>query len=175
MKTPTIIAVLTVSLLSAGCHQKTKAPSSSPAAGPPVVQPVMVAWQQGNRSTAVSSFAQADWRSRPLFETGSTLSLNEEQFMALPEAERKARSEEMLSQLRLLKQLGSAVAQAGRDAASKGDTVQARKYFTSLKEFGTALNSPDCMRIVQLVGQAIQKMGDTELAKIAGSAATQTR
>ena len=65
---------------------------------------------------------------------------------------------EMMSQLDSVKKLAAAVAQAGRDAASKGDTAQARKYFTSLKQCGTALDSPDCLSLVQLVGKAFKKM-----------------
>ena len=101
-----------------------------------------------------------------MFASDSTLSLSEGQFVALSNAERQSKSGEMMSQLASLKQLARAVAQAGRDAASKGDTAQARKHFTSLKQCGTALDSPDCLRIVQLVGQALKKMGDAELANI---------
>ena len=126
----------------------------------------MTAWQQGDKPKAVSSFVETDWSSRPLFASGSTLSLTENQFKALSDAERQAKSGEMMSQLDSLKKLASAVAQSGRDAAAKGDTAQARKHFTSLKECGTALDSPDCLRLVQLVGQAWKKMADTELAKI---------
>ena len=84
--------------------------------------------------------------------------------MALSDTERQAK--DMLSQIASLKQLAQAVVQAGRDAASKGDAAQARKYFTSLKQCGTALESPDCMQLVQLVGKAFVKMSDTESAKV---------
>jgi hypothetical protein len=61
----------------------------------------------------------------------------------------------------------SVTCQCGRDAASKGDAAQARKYFTSLKQCGAALDSPDCQRMVQLSGQALKKAADTELGRIA--------
>jgi hypothetical protein len=61
--------------------------------------------------------------------------------------------------------LAAAVAQAGRDAAAKGDAEQARKYFLSLKQCGTALDRPDSLSLVQLVGRAFKKMADTELEK----------
>jgi hypothetical protein len=125
----------------------------------------MTAWQQGDKSTAVSRFVGTDWAARPLFAADSVLSLSEAQFKALPAAELEAKSAEMLPQLESLKKLASAVAQAGRDAASKGDTAQARKHFNSLKQCGTALESPDCLVIVQLVGKALKKMGDAELGK----------
>jgi hypothetical protein len=166
MKTTTISAVLTVSLLLAGCGKKATPPSSPPSTAAPVTQSAMTAWQQGDKPRAVSSFVETDWSSRPLFAASSTLSLTEDQFKALSDAERQAKSGEMLSQLDSVKKLAAAVAQAGREAASKGDTAQARKYFTSLKQCGTALDSPDCLRIVQLVGQALKKMAVTELGKI---------
>jgi hypothetical protein len=166
MKTTTIIAVLTVSLLLAGCGKKTTPPSSNPSTAAPVTESAMTAWQQGDTPKAVSSFVETDWSSRPLFAASSTLSLTEYQFKALSDAERQAKSAEMMSQLGSVKKLAAAVAQAGRDAAAKGDTAQARKYFTSLKECGTALESPDCLSLVQLVGKAFKKLADTELAKI---------
>jgi hypothetical protein len=126
----------------------------------------MTAWQQGDKSTAISSFLAIDWSARPLFAPDSTLSLSEGQLKALSDADRQARSSEMMSQISSLKQLAAAVAQAGRDAASKGDSAQARKCFMSLKQCGTALDSADNLLMVQLVGQACKKMADTELAKI---------
>ncbi len=167
---------MAASILLAGCGKKESASGSSAPpkkqeseaapAGAAVAQPALTAWQQGDKSTAVSSFLEADWSARPLFASGSTLNLSEDQFKALPAADRQAKSGEMMSQLDSVKKLAAAVAQAGREAASKGDTPQARKCFASLKQCGTALDSPDRLRIVQLVGQAFKKMADTELAKV---------
>ena len=127
----------------------------------------MTAWQEGDRSKALGSFIEADWSTRQLFAPGSALSLSEDQFKSLSADDRQAKSADMISQLDSFKRLSAAVAQAGREAAGSGDTAQARKYFTSLKQCGTALDSPDCLRLVQLVGQGFKKRADTELAKIA--------
>jgi hypothetical protein len=166
MKTTTIGAVLTVSLLLAGCGKKTTPPSSTSSKAAPVTESAMTAWQQGDTPKAVSRFVETDWNGRPLFAANSTLSLTEDQFKALSDAERQAKSADMMSQLDSVKKLAAAVAQAGRDASAKGDPAQARKYFTSLKQCGTALDSPDCLSLVQLVGKAFKRMADTELAKI---------
>ena len=96
----------------------------------------MTAWQQGDKATAVSSFPATDWSARPLFATGSILSLSEVQLRALSAANRKAKADEMLPQLLSLRDLTEAVLQAGRDATSKGDNTQARKCFESLKQCG---------------------------------------
>lgn len=167
MKTTTICAVLTASLLLAGCGKKARPLSSTPSTAAPVAQPVMTTWQLGDKSTAVSSFVETDWSSRPLFASSSTLSLTENQFKALSDAERQAKSGEMFSQLDSLKQLAAAVAQAGRDAASKGDATQARKYFISLKQCGAALDTLNSLALVRLVGQGIKKRADTELSQLA--------
>jgi hypothetical protein len=149
MKTTTIGAVLTVSLLWTGCGKQAGTSSSASPAATPVAQPSMTAWQQGDPSTAIRSFVETDWSGRPLFAPGSTLSLTEDQFKSRSNADRQRKSQEMISQLDSLKKLAAAVAQAGRDAAAKGDTAQARKCFTALKQSGTALDSPDRLRLVQ--------------------------
>jgi hypothetical protein len=138
----------------------------APAASSPVTQPVLAAWQEGDKPRAISLFVDSDWTARPTFASGMALSLSEDQFKALSEADRELKAKEMMAQLDLMKQLAAAVAQAGREAAANGDSVQARKCFTSLKQFGAALNVPDRLRLVQLVGQVSQKMADNELARI---------
>jgi hypothetical protein len=179
MKHSITIGVMAAAVLLAGCGRKNGSSGSS-ATPPtvkadvalsslPILQPALTAWQQGDKSTAVSSFLAADWSARPLFAAGSPLSLSDDQMHALrahSEADYEAKSRELLTELTHLKQLAKAVEEAGRDAASKGDVAQGRKDFTSLKQFGTALDSPDYVLIVQLVGRASKKMADTELATI---------
>jgi len=176
MNNTIITGVMAAFFLMAGCGKKSSS-SSSPATPPPpqaeaasssspISQPALSAWQQGDKAAAVGDFLAADWSARPLFAAGSALSLTEDQFTALGDADRQAKSSEMTAQLDSFKRLAAAVAQAGRDAASKGDAAQARKYFTSLKQCGAALDSPDCLRLVQLVGQGMKTRADTELAKI---------
>jgi hypothetical protein len=177
MKIQTISTVIAATILLVGCDKQntSSGTSSSPAeeqgratSAAPVAQAAMSAWQQGDESTAVSSFLAADWSARPLFASDSVLSLTEDQFKSLSDTDRQAKSGEMkmIKQLGSFMRLGVAVAQAGRDAASKGDIAQAQKSFTSLKQCGAALSSPDRMSHVQLIGRTFSKMADTELSKI---------
>ena len=176
MKIAIITGVMTATILIAGCGKKNGSSVSSAtqptaqtdaaSSSSPVSQPALTAWQQGDKAAAVSSFLAADWSARPLFAADSPLNLSESQFMALSVAEREAKSKDMLAQISSLKQMAQAVVQAGHDAVSKGDAAQARKCFTSLKQCGTVLESPDCMQLVQQVGKAFEKMSDTELTKI---------
>jgi hypothetical protein len=174
MKNTTISAVMAATILIAGCGKKSSSSSATPPtaqaetvlSSSPVSQPALTAWQQGDKASAVSNFLATDWSARPLFAADSPLSLTESQFAALSDADRQAKSTVLTAQLDSFKQLAAAVRQAGSDAAAKGDAAQARKCFTSLKQCGTALASPDCLSLVQLVGQGLVKRADTELAKI---------
>src|ERR1035441_6566633 len=128
MKNTTMTVIMAATILIAGCGKKSPSSSTTPppaqaeaASSSPIAQPALTAWQQGDKTAAVSSFLAADWSARPLFAVGSTLSLSEAQFKALSDADRQAKSTEMTAQLGSLKQLAAAVAQAGLDAASKGD------------------------------------------------------
>jgi hypothetical protein len=132
----------------------------------PALQSLLTSWQEGDKSGAVSRFLETDWSARPLFTPGSTLSLSEEQFKSLPLAVSQAKSKEMMPDLRALSELAKVVRQAGRDATAKNDFVQARKHFTSLKQCGEAIESSDSVLIIRLVGKALKKMGETELAEL---------
>lgn len=167
---------MTATILMVGCGKETSSRRSSLALPPeqasaasaatPVSQPTLAAWQQGEIAAAVSSFVSADWSARPLFAADSALSLSEGQFKALSDTDRQARHGEIMAQLESFKRLAAAVAQAGRDAAVNGDTAAARNDFIALKACGTALESPKCLTLVQMVGQALKKRADMELAKI---------
>jgi RNA polymerase sigma factor (sigma-70 family) len=132
----------------------------------PILQPALTAWQRGDKAAAVSNFLAADLSDRPLFASDSALSLSENQLDALPLADLQAKSGEVASQLDSLKGLARAVIQDGDDAVAKGDTAQARKCFTAVQQCGEALDSTNCPRLAQFVGQALKKRAQSELAKI---------
>jgi hypothetical protein len=165
------LAVGVISL--AGCEKKNDT-TTSPAARAadtlssfPVLQPAVVAYVHGDKSTVVSNFLAVDWSIHPLFAPGSALNLGESQFHALAESDYHAKSYELTGQLLTLKALASTVAEAGSTAARNGDTAKARKCFMSLKQFGTALDSTNYVLIIQLVGRGYEKMSDTGMAKMA--------
>ena len=59
-----------------------------------------------------------------------------------------------------------AVLQAGVEAAEKKDSAQARKYFTSLKQCGNALDEADSLALVKQIAQMMKKRADEGLAKL---------
>lgn len=176
MKIRTMSVVTAASILLVGCSEQS---SSSNEAAPlaneqgsanpvavPVLQPAMTAWQQGDKSAAVSKFLAADWSARPLFPASSPLGLSADQIKALSAAEKEAKAGQMASEVGSLNALLVAAMQAGDDAAAKGDTTQARKYFTALQQCGAVLASPQYPIIVQPIGQAFEARAKAKLAKM---------
>jgi protocatechuate 3,4-dioxygenase beta subunit len=132
----------------------------------PATHGAMEAWRAGDRRSAINHFLDVDWSVRPLFDSYRVLSLSEEQFVALSDAEREARSKEMIKQVDTFRKLVAAVFEAGHDAAAKGDDAQARKIFTSLKQCGAALDSRDCLRLLRIVGQHLKEKADSALVLV---------
>ncbi len=159
-----------------GCGKKSD--SSSGTSGPAnpqqtatsakaaVIGPAFTAWQQGDKAAAVSRFLETDWSVRPLFQPGSALSLSEAQFKSLSASDREAKASENMAKISELKKMTAAVVAAGRAAAEKKEVAEARKHFTSLKQFGAALDAPESLAILKLVGQSIKKQADKELAAL---------
>ncbi len=193
MKIRILAGVGVAAFFAAGCGQKdaatgngsppaatanasTNAAAATPAAptsqatvsvGTPVMQPILAVWQEGNHAQAVSLFAEANWNGRPTFPPGMTLSMTEAQFAALSDADRQLRFGELTAQLDLVKHLAASVSQAGRDAAAKGDNEQAKKFLASLQNCGAALDTPERLKLVRMVGKTMKEMGSNELAKMA--------
>ena len=168
---PLIATVLTLGLAVVGCHKQT----GTTATAAPVAQPALTAWQQGDRAGAVSRFLTADWTAGPLFAPDSILSLTEAEFAGrvkpgwipfVTTGRIKATTVQMTKDLGTMKQLAAAVAQAGRDAAATNDVTLARKYFTSLQRFATALDTTNALAILRLDAQAIRKRAESELATL---------
>jgi hypothetical protein len=153
-----LAALVLIAIALAGCSKK--------GASTPVVQSVLTAWQHGDHAAAISQFVATDWSRRPLFAPGSVMSLSEAQFDALPKAEAESKMNEFMPQMATIRDLTKGVLQAGNDAAGKGDSAKARKYFESVKQFGGALESPEHLKIVELAGRGIKQMAETELVKV---------
>jgi len=137
----------------------------------PAIQPALTAWQQGDTIGAVSNFLAADWSAGPIFPPESMLSMTEIEFLAKVQPasgrgitrDTEAKGEQMLGELRTMKELVAAVTQAGRGAAATNNATLARKHFTSLQQFGAALDHHQSLSVLRLEGRAIKKKADGEL------------
>lgn len=154
------------SLSSAPPAASAKSRDVARSAAIPTLESALSAWQAGDKATAVSRFVQVDWTRRPLFASNSVLGLSETQFQAIPNSSRRAKMEELLSQVPILKRIAVAVATAGKDAAARKDFADAKKHFTSLEQCGETLSGPDFTLLVQQIGKFMKNLADEESAKL---------
>ena len=85
----------------------------------------------------------------------------------------EAKGERMLKELRTVKELVTAVTQAGRQAAATGKVALALKHFSSLLQFGAALDQYNSLNILRLEGRAIKKKADGELLQLVARASNE--
>ena len=141
----------------AGCGKGTQTP---------VLPPIVEQWQKGDKAGTIARFVETDWSARPFFAPGSAMSLSEEQFQKLTVTEIDAKMKEVLPQTNTLRQIAFGVMEAGKEAAKQNDAAKAKKHFTAVKQCGEAIEKIDTLKIVQLIGKAIVKLADAELAKV---------
>lgn len=179
MKLP-ITSCLAAAILLSACGKKAAAPASgaqSPGASAPseaassssampVSEPAISAMGEGNTDAAVRDFVNADWSARPLFTTGSSLNLSEAQFEAIPQAEREKNHEDVSGVINALRQTATATVRAAHEAAAKGDKETARKYLEAVKNCGQALDKPDRLNVLIILGQSMQRDADRELSHL---------
>jgi hypothetical protein len=173
-----VIPLLFLALGMPGRHLNAQLAGSSPLRTqvesstnpPPVTAPILFAWQQGDKSTAISNFLAADWTRRPLFSSNSILNLSEDQFRAkatgLDPNRSQALGTNMFAELNAFRKVTAAVTQAGTNAAALKDFPAARRHFVAVQRCGEALDSTNSLKIVQMVGSAIKKRAEKELQKL---------
>jgi len=121
--------------------------------------------RQGDKAGAVEQFLKIDWKAGPAFSPKSPLSVREKDLPAMSAPDREKLLADVLAMLKDLKQLASAVKEKGVAAAAT-DQELARRCFAKLDRCGTALDSPESLKILQLTARSLRKMAAVEAAKL---------
>ncbi|MBX3733648.1 MAG: hypothetical protein KF791_13760 [Verrucomicrobiae bacterium] len=118
----------------------------------------MESWRAGQKAKAVEQFVTVDFSKRPLFPAGSILNYSEAQFAALNPAAREKVSQPMLDDVQVIKQIAMQVTQAATDAQAGGNGTRASQYLAQVKRCGEALEHPNSLALLKLVGKALVRM-----------------
>lgn len=124
--------------------------------GAPAFSEPLALWKQGDGPAAVRRFVETNWSGGRIFPADSVLVLRETDFAALSAFERETKGAELRATVDELRDLARAVEETGL-AAGNQDPRQARACFESLRGFGRALDAPQGLLLVRMVGQAIEK------------------
>lgn len=169
-----LVPLIAASLASSPVHAQTSAKSNSSTARslgdkkePATLEDAMKLWSAGRQDEAMAKFLAVDFSRRPLFPSGSVLNYTEAQFIALPQAARDKLSQQMLGDIRVLKEVSAHVRTAGKAAHDAGDSARADQCTAKLQQCGDAFDQPDSLALLKLVGKAFKKMsaGTTGAAK----------
>jgi len=126
---------------------------------------VLKYWGQGEWDEAIGALVE-------LTEAGATdvcyrpLNFTEQEFLALPYREREGLREEMLEQLRVLREIASKLQDKAQEAADSGDLEGAAKFLKTMKRLGESNRGPEVTLLVDLVGKAIERRADEKLATL---------
>ncbi len=123
----------------------------------PLMPRLLEALKRDDREEVLRQFRETDWATHPLFPPGSSLGLSEDEFVALPIAERNRRQKEITDDVKVLRGLAKIISEAGGTAAAQSDFARAHADFQSLKAFGRALDTPRATLLLRFFGQGIEK------------------
>lgn len=160
-------------LLFAGTDQVDAAEKSAPAPAPASearkpatasLDAALALWKMGDHDAAVAQFLAVDFRRRPLFPAGSSMAYTEKEFAGLPAATRERVHQEILAQSHLLKLLGARVRDLGKAALQAGKPSVAEQHLGALQRCGDALETPDALTLLQLIGKGFRKAADRATA-----------
>ncbi len=141
--------------------------ASVSASGAPHIENVLDQWSAGRHEEAVRALLMLSESQAPP-AAYRPFDLTERQFAELPQTDRDALREKMLARLDVLRELARELARRARQAAAQGHREEAERLLKVVKRLGAANRGPEVTLVVDLVGQAIERLADDELAELKG-------
>jgi hypothetical protein len=158
-----LLALLTANSALAGGTQASSARALNTAPTP--LEQSLGLLKQEDKAGAVQKFLEINCKTGPLFSPNSPMTAAEKDLPRMSDSEREHLISMVMVGLKDLKQLAGVVKEkAVTEAATKPQL--ARQYLSKLNDLGTALDSPDALKIVQLTGQSLCKTSAAEAAKL---------
>ena len=127
---------------------------------------VLFAWNTGKRGDAVNQFLQLNWQDPAVFQGVPVLAMSEQQFAALPQAQRDAVSQQAQQISQTARDLARAVIATTDTFVASGNAVGAKSRLEAVQQFGQALAAPERLQVIQLVGKAISQLAQEKLSGI---------
>ena len=171
MKKPVLIAVVLIVVIlglplmlktareqsadpDASQSRDTSAPSDS--LSPRVAKEAITLWVQGRTDEAVSLLLENGLASEASVTPLECLGLTEAQFVQLPEAELPRMAAQLNVAGKAVRELSRAAIARIKTEYAQGDRVEAVRWASRTKAFGSQLAGPDYCALLQMVGRAIE-------------------
>jgi hypothetical protein len=143
------------------------APTVAEAPAKPVfLGQVLVAWNMGKRGEAINDFLQLNWQDPAVLQGIPVLSMTEQQFAALSQAQRDQMNQQVQQLSQTFRDIGKAVVASADSFIASKNRAGARARLEAAQQFGQALAAPERLAIIQLVGKAIMSLAQEKLSNI---------
>jgi hypothetical protein len=123
-------------------------------------------WSKGEKEQAVEVFLAIAWEQPLHFSPDSVWLLSEKDFAAMPESKRTEMQQQAMDVAQTTKELARYVTGLGQADLAKKDFAAAERCFRAVSGCGKAVSKLDALMLLKMVGNAIQRLGDKELAAL---------
>lgn len=123
------------------------------------LEQILSNFKDGKQDESVQKFIDSDWHLSPAFSKDSPLNAREADFAKLTAEKQDQTVKGVLEHTNLIRSLAKAVSDKSNSVV-KSDPKQAQKGKTMLKELGKKLDQPEGLKIIQLIGQSVGKLGN---------------
>ncbi len=123
------------------------------------LEQILSNFKDGKQDESVQKFIDSDWHLSPAFGKNSPMNAREADFASLTAEKRDQIVKGVLEHTNLIRSLAKAVSDKSNSIV-KSDPKQAQKGKAMLKELGKKMDQPEGLKIIQLIGQAVGKLGN---------------
>jgi hypothetical protein len=127
---------------------------------------VLACWKEGRKQDAATGFLALDWKSSTPFSALPALSLSEGQFAALPQGQRESLAQNALGLSRDIREMTRYFVEQAKAAKAENKLEEAKLYHSGLMELGKILSGDDKLKLIQMIGKAVQGFTQKELGEL---------
>ncbi len=133
---------------------------------PSALKDVLAIWEADDKDAAADQFVLIPWDDASVFQSYASLSMSEEQFLALPQDQRQAIVDESRSVITRLRALARHMLASAEALAESGAKTKAQAYCLAVVLCGKRMSGPNQLQITQLMGKSMANQAQIKLTAI---------
>jgi hypothetical protein len=122
----------------------------------PNIEMVLDLWKQGQKDESTKAFLSIQWDQPLNFSPHSVFALSENQFIAMPQAQRTQVQQQAMDVSEAVRVLARHMIILGQAHLAKKEYDAAQKCFTAVSDFGKAVSDLDTLLLLKRTGSIIQ-------------------
>jgi hypothetical protein len=127
---------------------------------------ILACWKEGRKQDAAAGFLALDWKNSTPFSALPALSLSESQYAALPQGQRESLAQDALGLTKDIREMTRYFVEQAKAAKAENKLEEAKLYHSGLMELGKILSGDDKLKLIQMIGKAVQGFTQKELGDL---------